>query len=262
MDSLNKISFQGTGMLDELVVTDTAPEQSESSAIMLTLAYSGPGSVTFTVDGQPATEVETGVEVKMAANDWYQMGTATSDAEGFVVSNAIGAAENQIQTRTVRFDATSAGTVTVPTALMAGDYDIGGGLSIDLGSLAAWAQPKGYDQADVEANAESYLDAYVLGVTTDVAADAKLVITSIDVGATDTTITVEAIDDGDAVKFNALNGEVTVWSSDDLATAFSLDATFNVTASSETAATVVIPNAGSGMFIKAKVELVTTPTAE
>jgi len=248
---LKLVSFQGTGSLDELVVTNSLPDFGTPAAVMLTLASVGDGTVTFTAAGIGVTEVESGTEVVMTASDWYQIIDITSDGAGFMATGLPLDANSQVVTSTV--SATEDCIVTVTNAVVSGPYPLAP--EYDLGSIATWALNYGVSQA----NAPTYIDQYLLNVAP--AVTAELVITSIvvDKGAGTTTITVEAQNDSDAVDFDALNGEVTVYSTADLAAGFGTVpiVTLPVTAVHDTA-TVVFTNT-TDQFLKAKVEVLPAP---
>ena len=262
--TIAKVGFQGTGMLDEFVVSDTMPDLG-GTVIMLTLVDSGPGAVTFATGnyagegGTVVTEVESGTLVYMSVDDWYQMTGETGSDASFASSDPI--TGDQIQDHDATFTADNSSTVTVSTATLAGDWPLGGGIVLDLESVSTWALANGYPQADVEGNPTPFYNPYLLGVSTNDGANAELVITSIAVDSVsdETTITVEATGDNDAVDFTALNGVVTVYTNAVLDGTFGLSDSYDVTASIHDTATVVVTNNISELFIKAKVEVLPAP---
>lgn len=196
------ISFQGTGSLDELVVSDTMPVFPDIVAsVMLTLVPTA--NVTFS----PVGPVESGTEVTITAADWYRIASVTGQTEDLSA-----AAGEKFITATLTADADTDVTVTV--AQVSGPITIGGTV-YDLGSIAAWALNNNVGENDV---GENDVDDYLLNVAPGT--DATIEITSIvvDKVAGTTTITVGAVNP--LVDFTALNGTLYVYTTADLGTAF------------------------------------------
>lgn len=79
---LSGVAFQGTGMVDDLVVTDQANGISTSVPILLTLSF-GSGIDSVLTNGAPALTgavVPTGTEVVINASPWYHLGAPAPDA--------------------------------------------------------------------------------------------------------------------------------------------------------------------------------------
>jgi hypothetical protein len=89
-NSMELISFQGTGALDELVVSDEAPYFSTPAAIMLTLVFNDnlmdvtQDAVTLASNDQVAV----GSTISIDAIDWYEIASVTGD--GVVYTGPIG----------------------------------------------------------------------------------------------------------------------------------------------------------------------------
>lgn len=199
---ISLISFQGTGSLDELVVSDTMPVFPDIVAsVMLTLVPTA--NVTFS----PVGPVESGTEVTITAADWYRIASVTGQTEDLSA-----AAGEKFITATLTADADTDVTVTV--AQVSGPITIGGTV-YDLGSIAAWALNNNVGENDM---GENDVDDYLLNVAPGT--DATIEITSIvvDKVAGTTTITVGAVNP--LVDFTALNGTLYVYTTADLGTAF------------------------------------------
>ena len=241
--SVDYISFQGKGSLDELVVSDTMPDYITPAAITLTLVAEG-GAVTFSVAGTPVTSVESGTEVEMAAgDDWYVIGSVTGpidqDLSGSLPAKAI----------TNELTATASCSVTVAVEVVSGTIDIGGG-TYDLGPIAEWALAYGIGEGEV---VESDLDDYLLNV--DRGTDATLEITYIGVDDPEvgkTTIKVGA-SAGSGVDFRDLNGTLTVYTTDDLGVAF-VETSIGFTLTPTAPEAVIVIDEVADQFLKAVVE--------
>ncbi len=257
MDSIAKdiefISFQGKGALDELVVSDTMPNfVGTPAAITLTLAVVGDGTVTFTDDGDPLEspfEFVSGSTIVMTASDWHEIIDITSPGAEFsatpkdvpsqVIISELSATENCI--------------VTVTNAIASGsNYPLGDG-TYDLTKIANWAINNSLTPAQVTDNAAAYEDDYLLNVAPGTVA--TLEIKSIVVGATTTTIVVGTVNDNVAFDGeDVINGTLTVYTTDDLTTAFAeIDSVDLEITEAATTASVVITGA-TDQFLKARVE--------
>jgi hypothetical protein len=191
---IDSISFAGTGMLDELVVSDTAPVFGTPTVIQLVFAGPVGSSVIFAtsaVPGTPVTQVPDETEIIMTASDWYEVDTVTGPITqaGDIAPNA------QVVTTTVTAVSGSC-TVTANVAQV-------------IGNPAIWALDNGISEAEFAAG--TYEDNYLLNISTGEVASIK--ITSIVVDGSVTTIEVGS----DApVNFEDLYGTLIVEDSSDL----------------------------------------------
>jgi hypothetical protein len=188
------ISFQGTGLLDELVVSDTAPNFEEPAAILLTL-YSPDAQVTFS----PVGPVESGTEVTITADEWYRIDSVTGPINETIAGLPAKAVTNVLT-------AGASCTVTATAAMVSGDLPLGGG-TYPAGDVAAWAlaQTPPLGETDVTGVME---DDYLMNVAPGT--DPVLTITAITVGATSVDVDVTTT----AGNLNDVNGTLTLQASD------------------------------------------------
>ena len=250
---LTQVAFQGTGALDDLVVADwTTPLK--STGLLLTLSFNDDLlDVTFdssaVTNGQVVTVGASGSALAIQAIDWYQVngvtgtGVSYSGSTGSLSQASSGTVTVDQSGRTATIEA-SQYTGTIPTGLP-GAY-----ANVPADKLSAWAVASGLTQAQVMANAADYLDNYLLNI--DESIDANLEITSITIDevAEIATITVSATDP--AVNFNSINGELVVWTSDDL-TSWGEPVSYSISLTTASEVTIDVPYA-AGSFIKARVE--------
>ncbi len=237
---INYISFQGTGSLDELVVSDEMPIfTSTPVAIMLTLVAND-ANVSF----DPAGPVESGTEVTITAADWYRIASVTGpvneDLSGAVAQPSF----------VVTLTAAASCSVTATSAQVSGTLPIGA-LELDLDLLSTWAmaQDPVLGEGDID---ETNIDDYLLNV--DAGTDATIEITSIviDEVAGTTTITVAA--STAAVDFTDINGTLTVYTTDDLAVDFVELASVTVTITPAALQATIVIEEVADQFLKAVVE--------
>ncbi|MFA7172075.1 MAG: hypothetical protein WC340_01465 [Kiritimatiellia bacterium] len=206
-DDISFISFQGTGSLDELVVTDEEPPiLSTPSIIKLTLVSVG-GTVIFSPEGT----ADSGVEVTMTAGDWYEIisvtGPINEDLSSFLPAKAI--------TNVLTAGADCSVTATV-AKVSSGSITIGG-IGYDLGTVATWALANSIAEGGlVPADMDDYL--LNVGPGTDATIEIKSIVVDKDTGKT--TITVGSSEP--LVDFTKLNGTVYVYTTTDLAVPFAL----------------------------------------
>jgi hypothetical protein len=254
--NLSQVFFQGTGYVDDLVVTDTiVPFQ--TAGLTLTLAFNG-DLMSVTANGVAVASggsVTDGATLVIDAIDWYQINGVTGDNISFTGTPTPGSLVNcttgTISTTVSGSEATiNVGqyTGTIPTGL-GGTY-----ATVDAGKLAAWAVNSGLTEAQVIANAADYLDNYLMNVGVDV--DTGIEITSIVYDATTekATITVEAV--SPAVNFKSINGELVVWTTDNLGTAFGQaeETEFSFTIDNPGEVVTFTVDATAGSFIRARVQ--------
>jgi len=250
---LSQISFQGTGYVDDLVVTDTiVPFQTAGTT--LTLVFNDNLLNVFDIDNASVASnatITSGAMLKIYTEDWYQInsigGTGidwTGDTPGELVTNVTGTISADVAGRTATIEA-GLYTGTIQTGLT-GTY-----ATVPADKLASWAVANSLTLADVVANAADYLDNYLLNISPSVDADIEITSIVYDPVAETATITVEAT--STAVDFNTINGTLTVRTGDDLT---ALGATTEFTFSIDTPGEVVtfVVNEVAGKFIRARVE--------
>ena len=253
--TLEQVSFQGTGWVDDLVVArEAAPFSGGQTGITLTLVFDD-DVLDVTVNSDPVADgdpVESGSTLVITAIDWYQINSITG--EGISYDGDTG---EQTLTSTGTITADGPGrTATIDASQLTGNIstDLGGAYnSIPADKLAAWAVKSGLSFQDVQANAADYLDNYLLNI--DESIDAQIKITGIvyDPVTETATITVSATDP--AVDFTKLNGTLVVQTADDLASGFNDadDEQYYEINLDEGEATIEV-NAAGGSFIKATVK--------
>jgi hypothetical protein len=235
---INFISFQGTGSLDELVVSDEMPTFPDAPvAITLTLVP-GDGNVSFS----PLGPVESGTEVTITAVDWYRIASVTGPINEDL-SGAVGEA-SVVTTLT----AAASCSVTATVAQVSGNLPIGG-LNLDLSKLSTWALGQSLGEGDVD---ETNIDDYLLNV--DVGTDATIEITSIVVDETAGTTTITVGADTLDVDFTDINGVLTVYTTTDLGVAFTETAKFVVELTPTAPEATLVITGISDEFIKAVVK--------
>jgi len=248
--TLNAVAFQGTGMIDELVVSDEV-SFGGMAAVMLTLSFDDAlmdvtqGATTLA----PNDTVEVGSTIAIDAIDWYEIASVTGD--GVVYTGPIGS-----QTNTTSGDLTmvtpAETTVTITAQYYTGAIDTGLGAAVDATKLSAWAVANSKSEAEVIANAASWMDDYLLNVAPDT--DATIQITSIVVDETGETATITVGASTTDVHLDQLNGTLVVYTTDELGVGFGEPTgEFEVTVEGATESTVVVNFAG-GKFIKAVVK--------
>ena len=246
--TLSQISFQGTGAVDELVVSDTV-DLTPPSSLTLTLSFNDTLLDVF-IDGNPVANndsIASGATLNINAIDWYQVegvtgtGITYTGTTGSLVNVSTGDITADEAGRTATIAAIQY-TGTIPTGFP-GAY-----ANVPADKLAAWAVSSGLTEAQVMANAADYLDNYLLNI--DESINAQLEITSIVIDTVNeiATITVAATDP--AVDFALLNGTLVVWTSDDLA-AWGEPTSYDITPPVSPAAevTIEVPYA-AGNFLK------------
>jgi hypothetical protein len=235
---INFISFQGTGSLDELVVSDEMPTfPGAPVAITLTLVP-GDGNVSFS----PVGPVESGTEVTITAVDWYRIASVTGPINEDL-SGAVGEA-SVVTTLT----AAASCSVTATVAQVSGTLPIGG-LDLDLSKLSTWALGQSLGEGDIDAG---NIDDYLLNV--DVGTDATIEITSIVVDETAGTTTITVGASKPAVDFTDINGTLTVYSTDDLAVDFAEVISVPVTITPAALQATIVIDEVADQFLKAVVK--------
>lgn len=252
---IKEVAFQGTGYVDELVVTDVPIVFGAPSSILLTLAYDS-SLLTVLSGGNSVSSngtVVSGAALAITAKDFYRV----TDVDGTDVTftPTTGAIGDKEVIGTV--SGVTATEVTI-TATMIEDNATTSimGQSVSAGKLADWAGRNGnLTEAYLTANAATLLDDYLFNVAPG--DNPTLKITGIETGVSTATITVSATTAlGAAIDLDKdnINGELWVYTTDDLAEGFTAPPSITAfTVTTDTDATVVVPFA-LGNFIKAVVK--------
>ena len=245
VNTISAVAFQGTGMVDDLVVTTLANGYGIPAAIALTLSFNDT-LVSVTKGGTPVANsgtINSGDEIVIDAHDWY--GITSVAGTTAVYGGATGARVN-VSTGTVT--AASAETVTIGvTQYSSGTVSTGAG-SIDANKLSTWALAKGVSESALSGTA--WYDDYLLNV--GVGTDAKLKIASITVGESLATIVITTDKPGTVTSLAGINGTLKYYTTDSLGTAFSGATAISVTGAGTSVTTTVPLTAGK--FIKATIE--------
>ena len=243
---LNAVAFQGTGYVDELVVSDDA-DLGAGAAILLTLSYDT-GINTVTTNGAAVLSggtVPNDAFIVIDAKDWYNV-TAVNGAT-FAAPGTLG---NNSASGTVTAAVSS--NVTIASATYTGTGSMGGN-SVDASKLSAWAIANNKSESAVAANADAWFDEYLLNLVPNESVTNTIAIDSIAVGTTNATIKVVA--SSSQVNFASINGTLKIYSTTNLTqgfgTALSVGLTFTPAQSTNT---VVITPLVEKSFIKATVE--------
>ena len=237
-NDIDSIGFQGTGSLDELVVSDTNPW---GSTVVISLVFAG-ASGTFTAGGSGVTEVDSGTEVVMTAAEWYRITSVDGPIDETITGLPLGTV-----TTTVTSDSDC--TVTATVAGVSGEFDNGNVVVSNSATLATWATT-GQTLAEGDI-IQSDLDDYLLNVVRGT--DATIAITSIEVDAVADTTTIEVDASDSLVDFTVLNGALDVDTTDDLGTGFTETAKVVGEATTASDATLTITGVADE-FIKAVVK--------
>ena len=250
---IKELSFQGTGMVDDLVVTDAIPAFTSPTGVALTLSFGSDiasvmvGSVEKFHNGT----VNDGDTLVITAADWYNISSVSSGASGFIYS---GTPSGKTSTGTVT--ALGSGTVTIGATAYTGAWSTGnaGDTGINnVSDFAAWAMAKGISEATIKASGvDAYLDKYLLNVGEGTTPTIKITDIKIDEVAETGTIKVRADTDG-KVDFTSIRGRMIVWTSNDLATGWDdYDEVDLLVSYDVPEVTVTLPNV-AGKFIRAKI---------
>lgn len=257
--NLTQVSFQGTGAVDELVVTDISPTHN-TTGLLLTLAFNDNWLDVF-VNSAAVTngeQIASGSEVTMNTIEWYQLNSITGTGiTTNLVSGGIGG--NMKTNAVVEITAEEAGlTATINVGQFTGEIPTGLSeeyATVPADKLAAWAVSSGLSINQVIANAADYLDNYLLNVDEETTATLK--ITSIVYDGTKATITVMAdvSNPSDPVDLTeaGLNGELVVWTTEDLAGSWGEPASYSFGTRTSTSVTIEVPVL-NGKFIRARVQ--------
>lgn len=251
--TLSAVSFQGTGMVDDLVVSDQANKIS-NVAIMLTLSFDD--ALMDVVQGEatlvPDAQVEAGSVITINnVKDWYELTSVTG--AGYTDSANLGAGL-RVKTSTGTLSSEAAATVTISAAqYSSGTVNTGLGTGMPADKVVAWATGKN-DPALGEADLTGgMLDNYLLNIDKDTAA--KLVITGIAVNVPEegkATITVAATSQD--VDFTDINGTIVVYTAGDLATVMTEPSGTEFTVGTATHTATIVVNLAGNNYIRAVVK--------
>jgi len=232
--TLSEVSFQGTGYVDDLVVTQIAPHFAEPAGIPLTLVFNDDW-LNVMANGASVVSngtVTSGTTLTITAEDWYQITSV-----GGTGITWEGTDPEWDGTTPLGEKITSAsGTITASGADLTAT--IGAGLYYtgemptghnyqgqDAAKVTAWAIANNLSMADLNATgADAYVDNYLLNVGTNATAQIEIasIVYTPAAGAdpATATITVKAVNAADGVNFNRLNGTLAVQTTSDLTTGF------------------------------------------
>ncbi len=244
--TLAAIAFQGTGAVDELVVTDVEPDQTRPTSVLLTLSFND-ALLDVTINGLPVADqaqVATGVTLDITAIDWYQINSVAGTGityggnTGVQIQSSTGVIEADAEGRTAVIDAGQY-TGTIP--------NLGG----PMAPLAAWAVANSLSQVYVQQHAAALTDEYLLNVAPDIDNAQGLEILAIEIVGTDAVITVGATGtkSGD-VHFQTINGTLKVITMQTLGGA---PTTTAYPFSGDQEAVITVPMA-DGQFMKATIQ--------
>lgn len=254
--AFSAVAFQGTGMIDELVVADAANALVPPTGIMLTLSFDET-HLAVKVNGSPVssgTQVATGTTLVMNTVDWWQINNITGDGISFTNHVGFIGIDNLVTNSVTDVGADGAGrTATIELGLYQGVWPTGISgtfTQYSLNTVATWADANGVSLLAALMDSTNYEDDYLMN--TPAGTNAKPTITSIVVEGGVATITVSSTDT-EAVDLTNLNGTLKVYTADSLAGTFTEAGSYSLDSETATIATFTI-NMGTAKFIKAVVE--------
>ena len=240
--TLSAVAFQGTGMVDDLVVSSMANGFGTPAAILLTLSFDSTKlgvqfSSTAVTNGGT---VVAGSSVTISALDWYNVNAPTGTGVTFGGTGLPGKSSTGI------LSAPAATTVSITaTKYSSGTVSTGAG-AIDAAKLSTWALAKGV--AENALSGTSWYNSYLFNVATNVSPVLKFSAVAADDSQTTVVITTTP-----TVTLSGINGTLKTVTTSSLGTPFG--GTNNVDVSGAgTTKTVTISNSGSSKFVKALVQ--------
>ena len=242
--TLSAVAFQGTGMVDDLVVTSLANGFTDNSAVMLTLSFDNTHLASVVYDGNAVANndvVPAGKTLAITAGDWYNVASVSGTDVGYT-GTVPGKSPSGLLT------APAATTVTITAAKYnTGTVSTGAG-SLDAGKLSTWALA--HTVAEGSLSGTAWYDDYLFNVA--VGTNPKPVIQSIVLNPAGdvATITVGATA---TVDFTSLNGTLVIYTADALGDTFAQTASFEITGTTSSTLTVDV-QVSAGNFIKAVVQ--------
>jgi len=248
-ETLNAVAFQGTGMVDELVVTSDEVSFENVSSVVLTLSFDS-GLVTVAQGGVPLTtgaEVESGETIEIAAADWREL--VSVNGTDVTYDGPVGA---MVLASTGTVSALASTTVTFTTQPYSGTGAISTGLggTQPADKVAEWALANSLGAGDLDSD---MLDDYLCNVAPATNPELKVLSVVFDQENEEATIVVGTT--GSTVDFDSINGTLKVSTRDDLSNSSNWSDPIEVPVTVEdpnTTATVVVDLTGfNGVFIKA-----------
>jgi hypothetical protein len=252
--TLTAVAFQGTGMVDELVIADDVT-LAFNSATLLTLAFDE-SKIGVTLDGSPVSSngtVEADSTIVIDASDWYEIASVTGTGDAAYAGLPAPGALVNVSTGTV--SATAAETLTITVQPFSGSTAISTGLggSYPANKVAAWALANGLGAGDLTG---AMLDDYLLNKAPATNAELEIKAIVVDPDTQIATVTVGTI--AGNVAFSSINGTVKVQTRDALSSGdWSSSITVPVTVNSPNTTVDVevdLSSAGASYFVKAVVE--------
>jgi len=245
--NFKEVAFQGSGMLDELVVTDVEPDLGVS-AIFLTLSFDS-AQLMVSTDSVPINSndlVLDGSQIVINARPWYEITSGGALFTGGDTTNTVAGTTMITNINgTVTGDAGATNTIASAAYSQTASIAAGLGSNVPADKVAAWAITNSLTTLESD-----MLNDYLMNV--DAGTDPTLYIDSITVAGTDATIVIKATG---GVDLQTINGIVNIWTTADLMDEFVSSGPTYVTATTGTQMTVVVPSA-AGKFIKATVDVI------
>lgn len=243
--TLEQVSFQGTGAVDDLAVAD-GMAGAGSSAILLTLAFNSGLVTVMQGETQLASNdtVEAGSTITITAADWYEIASVAGTGVTYDGDTGAGVTES-----TGELSAAEAATVTITAQqnTSTGTISTGLGGNLPANKVAAWALDNNLGSGDLNSD---MLDEYLLNIAPDEETDQKLKIISVVVGEDKATVTVEAVNA--SADLANINGTIVVSTTAELGVAFQPQSIVPLSFANKKA-TIEVPFT-AGSFIKVSVQ--------
>jgi len=242
--TIQAVSFEGNGRVDELRVTDMggylfSPLMLVFNDAHLDVLFAGQML-------QTGDMVDNGATISIRADDWYAI-SVTGDCSCVRYSGPVG---DRVSSSTGVVAAAHPATIEISASLYTG-VTLGTNV-VDEALLASWAQANGKTADDVETYGNAWLDDYLLNVAPDT--DAAIMISSIAYDASAGTATIMVSASSSAVRFDQLNGTLTVYTCAELKDGWGEPVgNYQVSLADADEATVVV-NVSAGPFIKVAVK--------
>jgi len=243
--TLSQVSFQGTGAVDDLSVSD-GMASAGSSAILLTLAFNSGLVTVMQGETQLASNdtVEAGSTITITAADWYEIASVAGTGVTYDGDTGAGVTESAGE-----LSAAEAATVTITAQqnTSTGTISTGLGGNLPANKVAAWALDNNLGSGDLNSD---MLDEYLLNIAPDEETDQKLKIISVVVGEDKATVTVEAVNA--SADLANINGTIIVSTTAELGVAFQPQSIVPLSFANKKA-TIEVPFT-AGSFIKVSVQ--------
>jgi len=254
--TLSSVAFQGTGMIDELVVADQANGITTPTSVLLTLTFD---STVTVLDGTTPVStggtVAVGDTIHISTADWYELISVVGTDVTYSDSARLGAGQ-RVMTSSGTLAAGAATAVTITAAQFTGPQTTGLGAPYDVvdgAKLSAWAVANHKTIQNMLDDGSKWLDEYLLNIAPNDAAT-KLAITDIVIDPVAETATITVTGAGVAVDFTKLNGTLVVYTATTLAGGFHETAIGNYTPHPANGSATVVVKYAAGSFIKAVVK--------